>query len=589
MRSLSTLNKYLLRYKVRLTLGILFVGISNFFGVYWTPIVREAVDFAVEAKKDASITYGVLTSELLYYGGMIIIVAITSGFFMFLMRQTIIVMSRLIEYDLKNDIYSHYQSLDQSFYKRNNTGDLMNRISEDVSRVRMYIGPAIMYLVNTTVTVVTVIIFMASVNVTYTIWVLLPLPILAFIAYKVSDIINRKSNDVQAQLSTLSTHAQESFSGIRILKSFSMEEKNAEELKKKADRYKTLSLSLAKTESLFQPAMVLLMGLCTILVIFVGGMQSIDGNITPGNIAEFVIYVNRLMWPVASLGWVTSLIQRAAASQERINEFLDTKPEIVSPPAGLTRVDGSLAFEHVGYTYPDSGIRALNDISFKIEKGKSLAIVGRTGSGKSTIAGLISRVSDPQSGIVKVDDKNLKEFDLGSLRSSIGYVPQEVFLFSDTIANNIAFTASNEKPSKERIEQAAMDAAIHENIMDFPEKYETMIGERGITLSGGQKQRVSIARAIIHSPNLLVLDDPLSAVDTETEDEILTNLLRVMKNKTTVIISHRVSSVKHCDHIIFLENGSIAEEGTHDELLLKKGLYEQLHTLQLLEKEEKRF
>lgn len=585
MGSLSYLNRYFGRYKVRLSLGILFIGLSNFFGVYWTPVFRDAINYAVEARSKALDSNEVLW-QLFWFTAIIIGAALLSGFFMFLMRQTIIVMSRLIEYDLKNDIYSHYQKLDLGFYKRNNTGDLMNRISEDVSRVRMYIGPAIMYLVNTTVTVITVLVFMINVDLSYTIYVLLPLPFLAYLIYRVSEIINRKSTLVQQQLSTLSTHAQESFSGIRVVKAFSLEEANNDRFKKKAESYKDLSLSLAKTEALFQPSMILLIGMSTIITVFVGGIESINGNISTANITEFIIYVNKLIWPVASLGWVTSLVQRAAASQQRINEFLNTQPAILTNTHEEINIKGDIEFRNVSFKYEDSGIQALKHVSFRVNAGESLAIIGRTGSGKSTLANLVCRLYDPDSGDIFVDGKNLKEINLNSLRTQTGYVPQEVFLFSDTIANNIAFTSGKQKPSREEIEEAARIAAIYDNIMEFPNGFETLIGERGVTLSGGQKQRISIARSVIKSPRILVFDDCLSAVDTETEEEILGKLRSLMKGKTTIIISHRVSSVKDASHIIFLDHGSIIEEGSHEMLMLRKGAYFRLYEQQQLEKEK---
>lgn len=595
MRSLSYLNKYFYKYRVRLLWGILFIALSNIMMVYPAVLLREGVNYAIEKHEEAvkgvnAASENEVTIQLLIYAGMIIGLVLLGGFFMFLMRQTIIVMSRLIEYDLKNDIYAHYQKLDTAFYKRNNTGDLMNRISEDVSRVRMYIGPAIMYLVNTLVTVATVFFFMTNVNWKLTLYVLAPLPILSIAIYYVSDLINKRSNAVQAQLSRLSTSAQETFSGVRVLKAFGREDAAAEEFTRQSNDYKEKNLALVKTEALFMPFMVLMIGLSIIITIYVGGLQAIDGKISIGNIPEFVLYVYKLTWPFASLGWVTSLVQRAAASQERINEFLNTEPDIKNPTMEPMEIKGEVEFKNVSFVYPDSGIRALDNVSFKIEQGQSLAIIGRTGSGKSTIASLICRLYDVTEGQLLVDGRNIKEMNLYALRNQTGYVPQEVFLFSETIYNNIAFSISDPKnleASREQVEQAAKDAAIYSNIVSFPEKFQTKVGERGITLSGGQKQRISIARAIIKSPRILIFDDCLSAVDTETEEEILRNLNRIMEGKTSVIISHRVSSVKTADHIIVLDHGRIIERGTHHQLLEVKGAYYELHRMQQLEAEKK--
>ncbi|MCC7302052.1 MAG: ABC transporter ATP-binding protein [Bacteroidia bacterium] len=584
MKDLRSLNPYFFRYKWRLLLGVVFVGLSNFFGVLLIPKVGLGVDLAQQALQE-KLPEGELSTQLLTLGVTVILYAVISGVFMFLMRQTIIVMSRMIEYDMKNDIFTHYQRLDTGFYKRNSTGDLMNRISEDVSRVRMYIGPAIMYLVNTTVTLITVISFMGTVDMAYTAYVLLPLPVLAYVVYKVSNVINRKSNLVQSRLSDLSTHSQETYSGIRVLKAFALEDENTERFRVRADDYRTSALSLAKTEAFFQPAMILMIGLSTLLVVYIGGLETINGNLSGGKIPDFILYVNKLLWPVASLGWVTSLIQRAAASQVRINEFLHTAPVIYDRKNAVQQLEGDICFENVSLRYPDSGIEALKGISFRIPQGNSLAIVGRTGCGKSTIAGLLVRLMEPDSGTISIGAHDLRDIQLGALRSGTGYVPQEVFLFSDTIANNIAFT-SGKIPDRKAVEQAAKDAVIHQNILEFPMGYETMVGERGITLSGGQKQRVSIARAIVKEPQILVFDDCLSAVDTETEDQILKNLDRVMKGKTTLIISHRISSVKGANHILYMEEGKIREEGSHQELLALKGRYYDLHLKQLLESEK---
>jgi len=603
MNSLKYLNKYLFKYKWRLGLGIIFVAISNIFAIYPPQIIREAFDQVARfISKEEVVNNGnmpwiaeftkdmTLSKSLLFFAILVMVMALLKGLFTFFTRQTIIIMSRLIEYDLKNEVYAHYQELSMPFYKRNNTGDIMNRISEDVSRTRNYLGPGIMYSINLVTLFIFVISVMLSINVELTLYALAPLPVLSVLIYYVSNIINRKSEAVQAQLSNLSTLAQETFSGIRILKSFVKEDYANQTLDKAATKYKEKNLDLVKTEALFMPIMTLLIGLSTIFTIYIGSKIYIDAinagvtpPISPGNIAEFVIYVNMLTWPVTALGWVTSLVQRAATSQRRINEFLETKPEIVSGRTPLKNMKGEIHFKNVGFVYPDSGTRALDGINFKVSPGETLAIIGRTGSGKSTIADLVCRLYDPTSGDVYLDGINLKELDLNALRSNTGYVPQEVFLFSDNIANNIAFGYSEEMPPFEKIEQAAKDAAIYENIMDFPKQFETILGERGITLSGGQKQRISIARAIIKQPKLMIFDDCLSAVDTETEEKILNSLDRIGGESTCIIISHRVSSVKNANKIIVLEEGKIAEEGTHNQLIEAKGLYFDIYERQLLE------
>lgn len=584
MKSLKHINKYFLKYKWRLILGVVFVAISNFFAVYSVTFVRDAIDYLKDVEK-LKAAGDHPYNQLLIYTGIIIGWAIVSGFFLFLMRQTIIVMSRLIEKDLKNEIFNHYQQLDIGFYKRNNTGDLMNRISEDVSRVRMYIGPAIMYIVNTVITFTLTIGVMIKVDFKLTMFVLLPLPFLAISIYYVSNIINKKSTKVQEQLSDLTTHAQEAFSGIRVLKAYGREKYSADVFEKQSIEYRKRTMGLVKVEALFQPFMILLIGLSTIFTVYIGGMEAISGKITYGNIAEFIVYVNRLTWPIASLGWVTSLIQRAAASQTRINEFLHTQTEITNETADDTKLQGDIEFKNVSFTYPDSGIKALKNVSFSIKQNSSLAIIGRTASGKSTIANLLCRLYDVDSGEIKIDGINIKKHNLYSLRNQIGYAPQEVFLFSDTIANNISFSVDLKNKNNDAIHQAAKRAAIYANIIEFPEKFETMVGERGITLSGGQKQRISIARAIIKQPQLLIFDDCLSAVDTETEEEILKNLKEIMKNKTSIIISHRVSSVKNADSILVLDQGEIVEQGHHDDLMEKQGVYFELYKMQLLEEE----
>ncbi len=584
MNSLKYLNKYFYKYRLRLLLGILFTAISNVFGVYSVKYIGKAIDYLKAIHNTITPTEDSYL-KLFYFGALIVLLAIISGFFLYLMRQSIIVMSRLIEYDLKNEMYNQYQKLDIAFYKRNNTGDLMNRISEDVGRVRMYIGPAIMYIVNTIITFTLTIVVMINIDFKLTVYVLLPLPILSISIYYVSNKINKKSTKVQEQLSNITTQAQEAFSGIRVLKAYGREEYSINEFEKQSIEYKKRTMGLVKTESLFQPFMILLIGISSILTIYIGGMESIAGKISYGSIAMFVVFINRLTWPIASLGWVTSLIQRAASSQTRINEFLNTEPEIKSTTKETEILRGDLEFKNVSFIYSDSGIKALKNISFNVKKGESLAIIGRTGSGKSTIANLICRLFDVTNGEVTLNGKNIKNYNLTSLRNQIGYAPQEVFLFSDTIAHNIAFSIDKVKQTDEKIEQAAKNAAIYSNIISFPDKFDTFVGERGITLSGGQKQRISIARAIIKEPQLLIFDDCLSAVDTETEEEILTNLKQIMLGKTSIIISHRISSVKNADKILVLDNGEIIEYGTHNQLMEKQSIYFELFKMQQLEKE----
>jgi len=591
MRSLRYLNKFFWKYRLRLFSGIFFMIMSTFFSLLPVKMLGEGIDYATlatdpEVAAAAGLSREDVLAELLIYGLLIIGYTLVFGFFLFLNRQTIIVMSRLIEYDLKNEIYAHYQRLDQSFYKRNNTGDLMNRISEDVNRVRMYLGPAIMYATTTIIALVMTIVFMLSEDVRLTLYVLAPLPVLALSIYWVSNRINKKSLKVQAQLSRLSTLAQETFSGIRVVKAFAREEKIQQTWEEESTKYKKMNLSLARTEGLFLPFIQLLIGLSIVLTIYIGGTEAIRGQVSAGTIGSFVLYVFRLTWPIASLGWVTSLVQRAAASQERINEFLHTQPAISNPTEQPLDLQGKIEFRNVSFVYADSGIKALDDVSFTVEPGQSVALIGRTGSGKSTIAGLICRMYDVSGGQVLLDGNDIRKINLDELRGNTGYVPQEVFLFSDTIAGNIAFGCTDQDLEKNRgaIEQAAKDAAIYANIMEFPENFQTVVGERGVTLSGGQKQRISIARAIIRRPQILIFDDCLSAVDTETEDEIIGNLRRIMQGKSTLIISHRVSSVQHADKILVLDKGRIVEQGDHQALMEKQGIYFDLCRKQALEK-----
>jgi len=588
VKDLKYLNKYLLKYKYHLIFGSLFIITGNFFSIVPAVVVRYAFDYlATNFDLFRSFNEFDLQSEILdnigfgilFFFVIIIASALIRAILLFFMRQTIIVMSRRIEYDLKNEVYEHYQSLPISFYRKNNTGDLMARISEDVSKVRMYLGPGIMYGINLFTLFAMVIPFMISINPTLTFYSLLPLPVLSLSIYFVSDIINRRSTEIQESLSGLSTYVQEAFSGIRVIKAFVREEEVASSFAKESNDYKDRSLKLAFVQALFMPLIMGLIGLSVILTIYVGSIQVFQGKVSAGNIAEFILYVNMLTWPVTALGWITSIIQRAAASQKRINEFLNTKTDIVSEKGLKKDLEGKVIFDKVSFTYPDSGIEALKQVSFEVNPGESIAIVGTTGSGKSTIANMVCRLYDINGGSLSIDDIDIKDFDLSVLRSQIGYVPQDVFLFSDSIENNISF--GNRKMSREEIEQAAKDADVLENIKEFKDGFQTQLGERGITLSGGQKQRVSIARAIAREPKILILDDALSAVDTKTENAILNAMQRIMKGRTSIIISHRVSSAKLANKVVMLDDGKIIQQGTHEELLSKGGPYKELHDKQL--------
>ena len=614
MKSLQYLNKYLWKYRYRLVLGIVFIAISNVFAIYPPQIVSEAID-AVANSQELQQVIGEeklpqklnadkqtllapyiedlsLQTKILVFAGLVLLMALMKGVFTFFMRQTIIVMSRLIEYDLKNEIYEHYQALSMSFYKKNNTGDIMNRISEDVSRVRMYLGPGIMYTLNLILLFVMVVPVMLSKSVELTLYALTPLPVLSILIYIISSKINKKSEATQRQLSFLSTFSQESFSGIRIIKSFVKEKYMNKVLKKEAEEYKDRNLDLVKLEAFFFPVMMMLIGLSTILTVYMGSLKVIETRgmenaISIGDIAAFIIYVNMLTWPVTALGWVTSIAQRAAASQTRINEFLKTVPDIENTADTDIPINGKIEFKNVSFVYPESGTKAVQQVSFDISPGETLAIIGKTGSGKSTIADLVCRLFDVTDGEILIDGRNIKSVNLNNLRSEIGYVPQEVFLFSTTIKGNISFGLHDQNIPQERVEDAARKAAIHSNIKTFKNGYETLLGERGVTLSGGQKQRISIARAIIDEPKILIFDDCLSAVDTETEEEILSNLKKFMKNSTSMIISHRISSVKHANRILVMDEGQIAEQGTHEELIVAQGLYFATYQKQLLEDEKK--
>lgn len=597
--SLKYLNKYFWRYKWRLLAGVLCVTVSSIFAVFPAQLVRNGIDMVVEGLNEHRLAQGFSMADnikdkvyfyVMIFGLLLIATALLRGFFMFLMRQTIIVMSRLIEYDMKNEVYQHYQDLSLSFYKKNKTGDLMNRISEDVSQVRMYVGPAIMYTTNLVATVIVTMATMIAVNAELTFYVLLPLPIMSLCIFYVNSIINQLSTARQQQLSTMSSFVQEAFSGIRIIKAYGRESDYETRFDAHIKEFRKRSLNLVKVDALFFPVMAMLIGASVLLAVYIGGIQVIQGSVTPGNIVEFILYVGMLTFPFASVGWVTSLMQRAAASQTRINEFLLTQPDIEdTTESNITIVNGSVEFKNVTFVYPESGIKALDNVSFTVHQGQSLAIIGRTGSGKSTIANLISRLFDATDGQILIDGSPVNRFKLESLRTAIGYVPQEVFLFSDTIFNNIAFGLNKDAQGlKEQVEQAAKDARVYDNIVEFPNGFNTIVGERGITLSGGQKQRVSIARAIIKQPQILIFDDCLSAVDTETEEEILNNLKRIMLGKTTVIVSHRVSSVQMADNIIVMDNGQIVEQGNHRQLIEKQGVYSDLYSKQLLEGREEK-
>lgn len=568
-------------------MGIIFTIISNIFVIIPAQLVRIAIDYVVESFSFfrvfshtglAGLAREQFFKFIIAFGVLILVMALLRGFFLFLIRQTIIIMSRLIEYDMKNEIFRHYQELPLSFYRKNSTGDLMARISEDVSRVRMYLGPAIMYGMNLLFLFPLVIAYMLSVNVELTLYSLLPLPILSVSIYFVNNMINERSERIQRSLSQLSTFVQEAFSGIRVIKAFVREEDSANQFAKSSEDYKDKSIRLTVVESLFFPVIMALIGLSTILTVYIGGIQVMQGTIGYGVIAEFILYVNILTWPVTSLGWVTSIIQRAAASQVRINEFMDEKNDIISTENLATKIAGEIKLEDVTFIYPDSGIKALDQVSFSIDAGKSLAIIGTTGSGKSTIANILMRMYDINSGKILIDGRDIKAYDISKLRAQIGYVPQDVFLFSESIASNIAF-GLDDLPM-DRIEKAAKDADVYQNIIEFPQGFQTKLGERGITLSGGQKQRVSIARAIAKEPTILLLDDCLSAVDTKTENSILNALKTIMVDRTSIIISHRVSSAKLADKIIVLDEGRVVEQGTHEDLLMRKGTYAELYEKQ---------
>ena len=590
MKELRYLDKYFIKYKFSFSLGILITIIAQIFSLFTPKLISSSLE-AIEkfdklssVEKSSTMVIGQYREELIHNVLLIIATTIIAGFLTFLMRQTLIVMSRHIEFDLKNEVFRQYENLSQNFYKQNRTGDLMNRISEDVSKVRMYVGPAVMYTINTFIRFAIVIAYMYNVSPRLTLYTLLPLPILSYAIFKLSSEINIRSTVFQQYLSKVSSFTQEIFSGIRVIKAYSLENQQQNNLISLAEESKSKSLSLARVQSLFGPLMLALIGLSNLVVIYFGGMLYINGTIKSiGTIAEFILYVNMLTWPVASLGWVSSMVQEAEASQKRLNEFLKIVPDIQNNNPSSSTVDGTISFENVSYTYEDTNIEALKNISFTVKKGETLAILGKTGSGKSTLLSLISRMYDATEGQVKIDGKEISQLNLFDLRNSIGIVPQDAFLFSDSIKNNIKF--GKENATDDEVIAAAKSAVVHDNIEGFNKGYDTILGERGITLSGGQKQRVSIARAIIKKPEILLFDDCLSAVDTETEEAILNNLFEICKDKTTIIVSHRVSSAKNADKIIILENGKIIQQGFHNQLINENGYYSALYLKQLSEKE----
>jgi ATP-binding cassette subfamily B protein len=618
MKNLAQLNVFFWKYRGRLLAGFILIVFGNIFSVYAPVVVRDGIDFLADALRvkdtldqpaivqspstfqhiaswfsnapstieltnenyaDTVIKIGLLLAVLY------LVMYLIKGVFLFYQRQALIVMSRHIEFDIKNMVYHKYQELDYSFYKRNRTGDLMNRISEDVNRVRMYVGPAVMYTLNLLVLLIMCTVVMLQIDVELTLYTLSPLPFMMIAIFYVSKTINKKTDLVQQQQSKLSTIVQESISGIRVLRAFGREQSFSETFASESEHYKKKQLQLVKIDALFLPVIVILVGLSTILTVYVGSQKVMAGELSPGVIVQFVFYVNILTWPFAVVGWVTSLVQKAEASQTRINEFLHTQPDIADHPNAKPFKAGTIRFENISYTYPDSGIRALQNINLEIPPGTSLGVIGRTGSGKTTLAQLIPRMIDPTDGQLTIHNTPISQLNTSQLRQHIGYVPQEVFLFSDSIRNNITFGAEADDNS---IIESARIADVHDNIVSFPQQYETLLGERGINLSGGQKQRISIARAIIKNPQILLFDDCLSAVDTHTEDRIIKKLKNLMKGKTSIIIAHRISTVKEADQIIYLDQGKILERGTHTELLALNGSYASLYRKQLLEEQESR-
>ena len=587
MKELKYLNKYFYKYKSNLILGVIIVIIARIFLLFTPGLVRNSINVIDHYRKEIIVDQSIVEYELIQNIFLILLASVLAGIFTFLTRQTIINVSRYIEFDLKNEIYNQYQNLSLNFYKTNKTGDLMNRISEDVSRVRMYVGPGVMYSINTITLLIIVIIYMYRQSPELTLYTICPLPVLSITIYKLSKLINQRTRIVQESLSTISSYSQEVFTGIQIIKSYVIEDKTSKRFNDLSSENKLNQINLAKVQALFFPLMILLIGLSNLLVIYIGGKQYLDGTISDiGIIAEFIIYVNMLTWPVASIGWISSIIQQAEASQKRINEFLNKKSEIENiSPNKSSKIDGEIVFKNVTYKYLETEIIATKNVSFILKKGSKLGITGSTGSGKSTLMNLICRLYDIEEGEILIDNNPVKKINLKSLRQTIGYVPQDTFLFSDTIMNNIKFGLNN--ATENDVINACKTAKIHNEIMNFDKGYETLLGERGINLSGGQKQRISIARALIKKPKILILDDCLSAMDTETEKAILRSLEDYTKGITSIIISHRISSIKNADNIIVLENGSIVQQGTHNQLIDQNGYYKQLYYKQIIKKETK--
>ena len=592
MKELAKINTYLWRYKWRLILGVMFVAAQNYFRILIPPQFRKALDSAMSSLQayrettdslEKESIVNAVTSDLMYYALFVIGFALVMGFFMFMMRQTVIVVSRFIEYDLRKDIFNHYEELDSSFYSRNTTGDMMSRITEDVSKVRMYLGPGILYCLNLVTLFVLAIYYMYNVNPKLTLYALAPMPFLSVSIYLVSSYINKKSEIIQIQLAKLTSISQEVYSGIRVIKSYVKEGQFQKYFQKETNDYKIKSMDLARVNALFHPLMMLLVSGSILLVVLVGGIEVSKGNITHGNIAEFIIYVTMLTWPFTAIGWIVSIVQQAEASQKRINQFLNTKPEITNNTNTRADIKGHILFDNVSFTYSESGIKALDNVSFEVKKGEKLGIIGRTASGKTTIANLMLRLDEVSEGRIMIDGQNINDIHLNDLRESIGYVPQDSFLFSDTIARNVAFGKANAKESE--IISITKSAAVYDDIMNLPEQFETVIGERGVTLSGGQKQRISIARALVKNPDIIILDDCLSAVDTTTEQQILGHLNNELGNKTCLIITHRIYKHLVFDKIIVLDEGKLVEYGTPEELISQEGFYYDL--LQKQQYEEK--
>ncbi len=587
MHQLSALNRYFYKYRFRLSLGILFVSLSNIFGVFPPQVIRYGVDLIkdsvelyrlFEGHLSAELLFTLISNYLLFFGLLVLLLALVKGLFMYYTRQTIIFMSRLIEYDMKNELFAQYQRLSQSFFRKNSTGNLMSRISEDVGKVRMYVGPAVMYGLNMLVTSIMVIGAMVQVNAKLTLYVLVPLPALAVGIYYLNNLILTRSGAIQQKLGELTTFSQESYSGIRVIKSLGLTAHFEKRMSVELDDYRQQALQLVKADALFFPLTLLLIGASTIITVYVGGLQMISGEISAGNIAEFVIYVNLLTWPVTSIGWIASMVQQAAASQERINNFMKLEPEINKEVGEKNLLKGQIELKNVSFKYPESGVQALKNIHISIQPGQTLGIVGRTASGKTTLAQLLLRHFDPDEGEILIDGLPLKNWHAGHLREQIGFVPQEAFLFSDSIANNIGF--SKDSVSRKEVQEVAQLAAVDEAIQALPLQYDTIVGERGVTLSGGQKQRVAIARALLGKKPVYIFDDCLSALDTATEHQILENLRRYTEERTTIIISHRISSVMDADHILVLDAGLIVEQGKHEDLVKTQGFYSRLWSMQ---------